>query len=81
MAFDGDFVPVFFDFSVGADQKSASDNAEERFAEEFFHTANAVGFDGVKIRIAKQIEIQFVLRFETGLGFDGVAAHPKYHRV
>ena len=57
MTLGADFVPVFLDIAVGPDEERASDDAEERFAEELFHAANAVGFDGVEIGIAEKVEI------------------------
>jgi hypothetical protein len=70
-----DIVPDVFELAVGTDKERTSHDAEKRFAEEFLHTAGAVGFDGLEIRIAKEIEIEFLFGFETGLGFNGVAAH------
>ncbi len=75
MAFRFDVVPDVFELAVGADQKCAADDAEERAAEEFLHAARAVGFDRFEIGIAEEIEVEFLLGFEAGLGFDGVAAH------
>ena len=75
MAFRFDVVPDVFEFAVGADEKGAADDAQERAAEESFHAARAVGFDRFEIGVAEKIEVEFLLGFEAGLGFDGVAAH------
>lgn len=75
MAFRRDGVPDVFELAVDADQESTSYNSEKRFAEKFLHAARAEGFDGFQIRIAEEIEVEFLLGFEGGLGFDGVAAH------
>jgi len=68
-------VPDVFEPAIGADQEGASHNSEKRFAEKFLHAARAESFDGFQIRIAEKVEIEFLLGFEGGLGFDGVAAH------
>ena len=75
MALCFDVVPDVFEFAVGADEKRASYDAKERTAKKFLHAARAVGLDGLEIRIAEEIEVEFLLGFETCLGFDGVAAH------
>ena len=77
VAFHFDVVPDVFEFAVGADQKGAANDAQERAAEESFHAACAVGFDRFEIGVAEKIEIEFLLGFETGLGFHGIAAHTK----
>ncbi len=77
MSFHFDAVPDAFEFAVGADKKGAADDAQERAAEESFHAARTIGFDGFEIGVAEKIEIEFLLGFETGLGFHGVAAHAK----
>lgn len=45
MALRPHVVPNMFEVTVGTDQKSTADNAEERPAEEFLHAARAVGFN------------------------------------
>lgn len=74
MSFRWSGIPNFFELAVRADEKRAADDTEKGFAEEFLHAARAVGFDGFEFRIAEQIEIQLLLGFERGLGFDRVAA-------
>ena len=81
MAFGADFIPDFFDFAVGADQKCAADDVEERAAEEFLHAARAIGLDRFQIGIAEKIEIEFIFGFKAGLRFDRVAAHAEDHGV
>jgi len=75
VAFGFDVVPDVLELAVQTDQERASHNSKKRFAEEFLHAARAVGFDGFEIGIAEEIEIEFLLGLEAGLGFDGVAAH------
>jgi hypothetical protein len=75
VSFHFDVVPDVLEFAVGADEKGAADNAEERAAQEFFHAARAVGFDRFEIGVTEKIEVEFMFDFETGLGFHGVAAH------
>jgi len=75
MAFGFDVVPDVFELAVQTDQERASHNSKKRFAEEFLHAARAVGFDRFEIGIAEKFEVEFLLGFEAGLGFDGVAAH------
>ena len=75
MAFGADGIPDFLDFALGIDEEAAANDAEKRTAEELFHAARAVSFNRFQIRIAEKIEIEFVLGFEAGLGFYGIAAH------
>jgi hypothetical protein len=75
VAFCFDVVPDVFELAIRADEKGTSHDAEKRFAEEFLHAARAVGFDRFQIWITEKVEIEFLLGFEAGLGFDGVAAH------
>ena len=75
MAFCFDVVPDVFELAICADEECAANNAEKRPAEEFLHAARAVGFDRFQIWITEKVEIEFLLGFEAGLGFDGVAAH------
>jgi hypothetical protein len=74
MALGDDLVPDFIYSAIRADEKCAADDAEERFAKEFFHAAHAVGFDGLKIGIAEKIEVELVFSLEGSLSLDGVAA-------
>ncbi len=74
MAFGFYGVPDVLDFAVGADEEAAAHDSQERFAEEFFHAARAVGFNHVEIWIAEQREIEFLFFLEGGLGFHGIAA-------
>jgi len=57
VAFHFDAVPDAFEFAVGADQKGAADDAQERAAEESFHAARAVGFDRFEIGVAEEVEV------------------------
>src|SRR5258708_12554392 len=61
VAFGPDRVPDLFDFAVGADQKTASDNSLEQAAHEFFPAPRAVGFDHLVRGIAEQREIELPL--------------------
>jgi hypothetical protein len=81
MAFGADFIPVLFDFAVGADEEGAADDAKKRPAEKLLHAAHAVSFDGREFGIAEKVEVEFVFGFEAGLGFDRVAAHAEDDRV
>ena len=74
MAFRSYVVPDVLDFAVGADEKRAAHNSQERFAEEVFHAPRAVGFDHFKIGVAQQREIEFLLFLEAGLRFYGIPA-------
>lgn len=69
MAFHFDAVPDVFEFAIGADEKGAANDAQERAAQESFHAARTIGFDGFETKVAEKIEIEFLLGFETGLGF------------
>ena len=75
VAFGFDVVPDLFEFAVSANEKSAANDSQERSAEKFLHAARAVSFDRFQIWIAEEIEVEFLLGFECGLRFDGVAAH------
>jgi hypothetical protein len=74
VALGDDLVPDFVYSAVRSDEKCAADDAEEGFAEEFFHAAHAVRFDGLEIRIAEKIEVELVFGLEGSLSLDGVAA-------
>jgi hypothetical protein len=74
VALGGRRVPDSFDFTVWADEKCAADDAHEGLAQEFLHASRAVGFDHFEIGIAEEIEVEFLLGFEFGLGGDGIAA-------
>jgi hypothetical protein len=76
-----DVVPDFVDLAVAADPERHAHDAEERFSEERFHPARAIGFDHVELRVGKQREIQFVLGLELRLCFDGIAAAADDGRV
>jgi hypothetical protein len=67
-------VPDAFYLSVGADQKSAAHDAQERFAQKLLHAARAKSFDHFEIRIAEQGKIELLLLLEGRLSFDGIAA-------
>jgi len=49
VTFRFDVVPEVLDFSIRTDEERASNDAEERAAEEFFHAARAVRFDRFQI--------------------------------
>jgi hypothetical protein len=70
-----DVIPDVFELAVRADQKGTADDSEERPSQESLHAARAVGFDSFQICVTEKIEIEFLLGFEAGLGFDSVAAH------
>jgi hypothetical protein len=65
MAFGPDGVPDFLDFAVGADQKTAANDALEQATHEFLAAPRAVGLDHFVRGIAEQREIQFVLVAEV----------------
>jgi len=67
-------VPDVLDLAIGADQKRAAHNSQERLAEEVFHAPRAVGFDHFKLGIAQQRKIQLLLFLEAGLRFYGIPA-------
>ena len=69
VAFGFDWVPDFFDFAVGADQKTAADDSLEQAAHEFLAAPRAIGFDHLVGGIAEQrkIELPFVAEFLQGL--------------
>ena len=75
MAFCFDVVPDALDFSIRTDKERASNDAEERAAEEFLHAARAVSFDRFQIGIAEEVEIELLLVLERGLSLHCVAAH------
>ena len=75
MAFRRDGVPHVFELAVGANQESASHDSKEGFAKKFLHAPGAKSFDRLQIRIAEQIEVEFLFCFEGGLRFDRVPAH------
>jgi hypothetical protein len=70
-----DVVPNAFELAFLADEEGAADNAKERAAKEFLHATRAVGIDSLQIRIAQEIEVEFLFGFEGGLSLYGVAAH------
>jgi hypothetical protein len=69
VAFGFDWIPGGFDFAVGADQKTATDNSLEQAAHELLSAPRAVGFDHLVHGIAEQreIELPFVAEFLQGL--------------
>ena len=67
-------IPNFFQLTVRSNEERAADDAEKGFAEEFFHAARAVCFDGFEFGVAEKIEVELLLDLEGGLGFHGVAA-------
>jgi len=77
VAFGFDGVPDFFDFAVGADQKTAADDSLEQAAHEFLAAPRAVGLDHLVRGIAEQREIEFVLVAEVLQGLHGVSAGSK----
>ena len=77
MALCFDVVPDVFELAVCADEKGTADDAKERSAKEFLHAPRAVGFNRFQVRIAEEIEVEFLLGFEGSLCFDGIAAHAK----
>ena len=76
-----DGVPHSFDFAVRVDEKAAANNSQKRLSQKFLHPPRAVGFDCFQVWIAEEIEVELVLRFEAGLGFDGVTAQADDDRV
>ena len=81
MAFRGNCVPNGLDFSRGADQKGAADNALEGPAHEFLGSPGAEGLDRFVFRIAQQGKIQFALGLETRQSFHRIGTHPQDHGV
>ena len=65
MALCADGVPDFLDFAVGADQKTAADNALEQAAHELLPAPRAGGLDHFVRRIAEQRKIEFVFIAEV----------------
>ena len=78
MAFDFDGIPDFLDFAVGADQKTAADDALEQAAHEFFPAPRAVGFDHPVRGIAEQREIELPLVAEFLQGLQSIRAGSEY---
>ena len=74
MAFGFDEGPDVFDFSGFADEEGAADDAHEGASHELFFLPGAELGDEFVSGIAEQREIQILLGFEGGLGFDGIGA-------
>ena len=77
MAFGFDEGPDFLDFAGFADEEGTPDDAHEGAAHELFFLPGAELLDGFVSGIAEQWEIEFLLGFKRGLGFDGIGAHAK----
>ena len=77
MAFGFDEGPEFLDFAGFADEEGTPDDAHEGAAHELFFLPGAELLDGFVSGIAEQWEIEFLLGFKRGLGFDGIGAHAK----
>jgi hypothetical protein len=75
VAFGFDEGPDGFDFAGFADEEGAADDAHEGAAHELFFLPGAELLDGFVRGIAEQGEIEILLGFEGGLGFDGISAH------
>jgi hypothetical protein len=75
MAFGSDGGPESFDFAGFSEEEGAADDAHKFAAHELLLLPGAERCDGFVIRIAEQREVQLLLRFERGLGFDGIGAH------
>lgn len=74
MAFRAGLLPDLFDFPVRADQAGTADNSEEILSQKTLHAAGAVRFDDVKVGIAEQWEVQFMLGPKLGHHLRGVTA-------
>jgi hypothetical protein len=74
VAFGFDEGPDVFDFSGFADEEGAADDAHEGASHELFFLPGAELGDEFVSGIAEQREIQILLGFEGGLGFDGIGA-------
>ena len=70
-------IPDFLDAAVCADQECASNDSQERPAQELLHAPRSKGFDDLELRSAAEVKIELVLRLESGLGLDRVAADPQ----
>ena len=77
MAFGLDQRPDFLDFAGFADEEGTAHDAHEGTAHELFFLPGAELLDGFVSGIAEQWEIEFLLGFKRGLGFDGIGAHAK----
>jgi hypothetical protein len=75
VAFGFDEGPDVLDFAALADEEGASDDAHEGAAQELFSLPGAELLDGLVGGVAEQGEIEILLSFEGGLGFDGIGAH------
>ena len=77
MAFGFDEGPEFLDFAGFADEEGASDDAHEGAVHELLFLPGAEFLDGFVGGVAEQGEIEILLGFEGGLGFDGIGAQAK----
>jgi hypothetical protein len=77
VAFGFDEGPDVFDFAGFADEEGTTHDAHEGAAHELLFLPGAELLDGLVGWIAEQGEIEFLLVFEGGLGFDGIGAHAK----
>jgi hypothetical protein len=75
VAFGADDGPDFLDFAGFADEDRTADDAHKGAAHKLFSLPDAELLDGLASGIAEQGEIEIVLGFERGLGFDGIGAH------
>jgi hypothetical protein len=75
VAFGFDGGPGGLDFARFADEERATDDAHEFASHELLLLPGAVGGDGFVAGIAEQGKIEFELRFEGGLGLNGIGAH------
>jgi hypothetical protein len=64
-----------FDLAGFADEEGAANDAHVGAAHEMFFLPGAEFLDGLVGGVAKQREIEILLGFEGGLGFDGIGAH------
>jgi hypothetical protein len=78
VAFGFDWIPDLFNFAVGADQKTATDNSLEQAAHEFLPAPRAVGFDHLVGGIAEQREIELPLVAEILQSLHRIGAGSEY---
>jgi hypothetical protein len=77
VAFGSDEGPDVLDFAGFADEEGTANDAHEGAAHELFFLPGAEFLDGFVGGVAEQGEIEILLGFERGLGFDGIGAHAK----
>jgi hypothetical protein len=75
VAFGSDEGPEFLDFTGFANEEGTADDAHVGAAHELFFLPDAEFLDGFVGGVAEQGEIEIVLGFKGGLGFDGIGAH------